>query len=413
MKALSLFSGIMGLDLGIEQAGIKIIACCDNNKFCYDTVMVNRPDIIFFRKSLIDLNPLDVASFIGLPSDFILVGGPPCQSFSTGGNRQGLNDFRGNLVYSYFNFVRVLQPSAFIFENVANILTSALKHRPIRLRPGNHANLSIYSKSNCFEDDNNENLSDIELSGSTFKYLLSTFIPLNYSITFGILNAADFGTPQKRLRFFMLGFKNVNETGLPKPTHGPMTNQPYNTLFDAISDLKDNPGLHSIYTNKIINYFQKIPAGGNWNNLPLEEQKIALGNSFFAGGGKTGFFRRLNWDLPAPTLTTKANRKGTALCHPEKIRPLSVNEYKRIQGFPDDWLVTGTMSQQYEQIGNAVPIELGKAMGKQVLETLSLSKVKKQQSMTDLFYQMELSLRKLRSYACNNTNKKENRLFYA
>jgi len=92
-----------------------------------------------------------------------------------------------------------------------------------------------------------------------------------------------------------------------------------------------------------------------------------LGKSYYAGGGKTGFMRRLSWDKPSPTLTTKANRKGTALCHPSETRPLSVKEYSRIQGFPDDWQFAGAMNQIYQQIGNAVPTALGKTIGELIL----------------------------------------------
>ena len=96
-------------------------------------------------------------------------------------------------------------------------------------------------------------------------------------------------------------------------------------------------------------------------------QREALGPSFESGGGKTGFFRRLSYDQPAPTVTTKPNRKGSAMCHPEFVRPLSVKEYARLQGFPDDWRFSGAMNQQYQQIGNAVPVHLGMAVAKAIL----------------------------------------------
>ena len=402
MKALSLFSGIMGLDIGLEQAGIEIIACCENDYYCNNTIKSNKPNLHCFSKSIEDLKTHEIISSIEMPKEFILVGGPPCQSFSTGGNRLGLSDLRGNLVLEYLRFISELQPTAFIFENVGNILTSAIKHRPINLRPGKNWNLAKYSHQNfCEHDDINEKMDENELSGSAFRLLIKEIHALNYSISFGILNSADFGAPQKRIRFCMLGFRDVNEAGLPKPTYGPNTGQPYNTLKSAIFDLSSNPGPHSIYTYQVERLFQKIPPGGNWKDLPLNDQKEALGGAFLAGGGKTGFMRRLSWDAPSPTLTTKANRKGTALCHPTETRPLSIMEYKRIQGFPDDWIVTGSMSQQYQQIGNAVPVPLGRALGNKVLETLALNQVKKEQKISDLYCQMAISVKKLRSYAIN------------
>ena len=107
--------------------------------------------------------------------------------------------------------------------------------------------------------------------------------------------------------------------------------------------------------------------GGSWRNLPRRLQPKALGGSWAAGGGKTGFYRRLPWDAPSPTITGCANRKGSALCHPAAVRPVSVLECAALQGFPGGWQFAGAMSAQYMQIGNAVPIQLGKAIGNSFL----------------------------------------------
>jgi DNA (cytosine-5)-methyltransferase 1 len=110
-----------------------------------------------------------------------------------------------------------------------------------------------------------------------------------------------------------------------------------------------------------------LSAGQNWRDLPLEKQAEALGKSFFAGGGKTGFLRRLSWDKPSPTLVTHPAMPATDLGHPEEDRPLSIQEYLRIQEFPKTWRVSGSLIDQYRQIGNAVPTSLGKAIGKLLL----------------------------------------------
>ena len=254
-------------------------------------------------------------------------------------------------------------------------------------------------------EDENKALEENELSGSVFRYLLQEISALGYSISFGILNTADYGAPQKRIRFCMLGYRDVNAMGMPKPTHGELPLRPYVTLRHAIHDLIDEPMTHSVYTDKIADLFRKIPPGKNWRSLSLEEQMLALGGSFAAGGGKTGFMRRLSWSAPAPTLTTKPNRKGTALCHPEKLRPLSVEEYKRVQGFPDSWILAGAMNQQYQQIGNAVPTQLGEALGRHVLFTLNQQRAKQPQTMQELSVMAEQALKKLRSYARNNQRK--------
>lgn len=111
-----------------------------------------------------------------------------------------------------------------------------------------------------------------------------------------------------------------------------------------------------------------LKPGQYWRNLPENLQQEALGKSYYAGGGKTGFLRRLAWDEPSPTLVTHPAMPATDLAHPEEDRPLSVEEYKRIQEFPDDWKLEGGLVQQYKQIGNAVPVSLGKAVGKLLVE---------------------------------------------
>jgi DNA (cytosine-5)-methyltransferase 1 len=107
--------------------------------------------------------------------------------------------------------------------------------------------------------------------------------------------------------------------------------------------------------------------GQYWKHLPIELQKEALGNSFYSGGGKTGFLRRLAWDKPSCTLVTIPNMPATDICHPVEDRPISVQEYKRVQQFPDHWEICGPVVEQYRQVGNAVPVGLGEAIGKSIL----------------------------------------------
>ena len=161
----------------------------------------------------------------------------------------------------------------------------------------------------------------------------------------------------------MIGSREHAAPEFPKPTHGPNSGKrSWLTLREAIGDLVYNPGPHSTFTQQVEAIFKLVPPGGNWRDLPKNLQKRALGAAFEAGGGKTGFFRRLHWDYPAPTITGTPNRKGAAMCHPEQTRPLSVHECARLQGFPDDWRFAGSMSRQYRQIGNAVPVMLAKAL---------------------------------------------------
>jgi DNA (cytosine-5)-methyltransferase 1 len=250
-----------------------------------------------------------------------------------------------------------------MLENVANLLTAALHHRKIEDRPGKHWNLKRYSSGSVTVDDGNAPMLPEERSGSAIRQILKDVQSLGYSVRFGILDAADYGAPQHRLRFFMLGSRDSIAPELPLPTHGIAKGlHRFRTVRDAIEDLRDVRGEHSVYGAEIAKYFRYIPSGGNWRDLPDHLKREAMGGAFDSGGGKTGFFRRLDWDAPAPTITARANRKGSAMCHPEFTRPLSVRECARLQGFPDTWEFAGAMNQQYMQIGNAVPVHLAKAV---------------------------------------------------
>ncbi|HQU41620.1 MAG TPA: DNA cytosine methyltransferase [Pirellulales bacterium] len=206
----------------------------------------------------------------------------------------------------------------------------------------------------------------------------------------------------------MFGARESHAPVMPPPTHGEcsVARVPQRTVRDAIYDLREEPGPHSKYTPEVARFFELVPPGGNWRHLPKELQREALGDaSMAAGGGKTGFFRRLTWDLPAPTITGRANRKGSALCHPEAIRPLSVRECARLQGFADDWVLLGSMNRQYGQVGNAVPVPLGAAIGREVLEAAHAG-TQPGQNETDLEHALLLAVRRLRASARNHRPKK-------
>ena len=295
-----------------------------------------------------------------------MIGGPPCQSFSSGGRRSGLKDPRGNLVYEYLKLIGDIKPKFFVLENVANIVTTALVHRPINQRPGKNWNLSSYSGKQKFTDDDALPLTREEMSGSAIRQILSDVALLGYDVSFGVLNSAEYGAPQRRLRFILMGSRVGKAPNLPTVTHGGDTGRREHTLRDALQGLTVI-GEHSEYTAPMRRMFELIPPGGNWRSLPEEIKPLAMGASYDAGGGKTGFYRRLSWDEPSPTITGRANRKASAICHPDETRPLSVRECARVQGFPDSWIFSGSMSQQYLQIGNAVPVALGKAIGVSIL----------------------------------------------
>lgn len=366
----SLFSGAMGLDIGLEQAGLAPTLANEIDKHCCETLRLNRPNLQLVTESIVDLTAEKLRAYRNFDGDvYMIAGGPPCQSFSSGGKRASLADARGNLIYEHLRLIGEVKPRYFILENVANLTTAALLHRPIIQRPGQHWSLKRYDTD---WQDGNASASPLapeERSGSAVRRLLDDVRTLGYHVVFGVLDAADYGAPQHRLRFVMMGARDWPPPALPKPTHGLEGSglEPFRTVRQAISCLQDDPGSGSQYTPSVRRYFAMVPAGGTWRDLPLKLQPKALGGSWAAGGGKTGFYRRLPWDAPSPTITGRANRKGSALCHPADVRPLSVRECAALQGFPGDWRFAGPMNAQYMQIGNAVPILLGKAIGTSVV----------------------------------------------
>jgi DNA (cytosine-5)-methyltransferase 1 len=363
----SFFSGALGLDLGLEMAGIFPTLVNEIDPDCCETIRKNRPHIQLINDSIATLDVDKLRRARGFSGEVdLMVGGPPCQSFSPGGKRAALTDPRGNLIYEYLRLVGEVRPRYFVLENVANLTTAALRHRPISERPGKHWSLKTYDKLWRDGDGEHAALSDDELSGSAIRQILADVRGLGYFVTFGVLDAADYGAAQHRLRFVMVGARDFPPPVLPSPTHGPSALQPYQVVRDAIWKYRRRPGPGARYTPDVEQYFTLVPEGGNWRSLPVKIQRKAMGGSYNSGGGKTGFYRRLSWDRPSPTITGRANRKGSALCHPDDARPLSVRECAAIQGFMPDWKFSGSMSSQYMQIGNAVPVALGRAIAEAI-----------------------------------------------
>jgi DNA (cytosine-5)-methyltransferase 1 len=200
-------------------------------------------------------------------------------------------------------------------------------------------------------------------------HILERFSALGYHTVHGVLDAVHYGTPQFRERLIIVGSRDNEAIFLPSPTHFHMHQNPsmrWRTLFDAIGDMTES-GPHGNFSSKINDYLKLVPEGGNWRSLPPALAKAAMGGAYESGGGKVGFFRRLSYSEPSPTLVTSPNQKATLLCHPRETRPLSVREYARIQQFPDSWQFEGRTTDCYRQIGNAVPIPLGRAIGQMLI----------------------------------------------
>ncbi len=334
----------MGLDLGLIAAGLSVQVSQDIDKWCIETIRSNNHlAILGDIRELLQAD--ESCDFLLKPAKlrrqdvFAVVGGPPCQAYSTAGKRKGVADARGMLFNQFIKVVDMIRPRFFVMENV-----KGLKSMPF---------------------DPNDSLAMPLLEN-----ILLQFKGLGYHVVHGILDAVHYGTPQFRERLVIIGSRDREPIFLPAPTHFHMHQDPnmrWRTLFDAIGDLEGQNMPCAKLTPNITKYMSMVPEGGNWRSLPADIQPAAMGGAFESGGGKVGFYRRLNYAEPAPTLVTSPIQKATLLCHPRETRPLSLREYARIQGFADDWIFDGKTVDCYRQIGNAVPVPLGRAIGQMLL----------------------------------------------
>lgn len=348
---ISLFSGAMGLDIGLTKAGLTVKVGQDFDKACVETMRANGHNVV--PGNIQDIQPQELLDMAGLSigEPFLICGGPPCQPFSTAGKRLGINDPRGSLFMDFIRMIEYIRPRFFIMENVKGLISAPLKHTPI-------------SERGTVTSDYKNQL------GTVLDVVLDEFEKLGYSTVYGVLDAVNYGVPQFRERFVLIGSRDHEDIYLPMPSHFQMHQNKelrWQTLFDAIYDLEDKQDDCASFSTDRMSYLKLVPQGGNWRDLPEEMVRAAMGGAFESGGGKVGFYRRLDYKQPSPTLVTSPVQKASMLCHPTKDRPLSVREYARIQQFPDEWIFKGTTVAKYRQIGNAVPVGLACALGKALL----------------------------------------------
>jgi len=315
-------AGAGGLSYGLIKSGFIPVLLNDNNSDCCKTLKHNHPDANVICGSM---DKIDYSSYIGKVD--LLTGGVPCQSFSQAGLRKGLEDPRGDLMLKFIDILNLVRPKLFMIENVKGLLT--------------HNN------------------------GETIKKIIATINENNlYSITYKCLDASKYEVPQKRERVFIVGvLKSLNRSfEFPKESINKKI------LKDVLINVPISNGLK--YNQIKQELFKMIPQGGCWINLPENLQKEYLGNSYNSGGGKRGILHRLSMEKPSLTLLCTPSQKQTERCHPIEDRPLTIREYARIQTFDDDYEFSGSVNSQYKQIGNAVPVELAKHMGKSLISLL-------------------------------------------
>ena len=342
-RSISLFSGGMGLDIGLMNAGVDIVIGQDFDAPCVKTIEMNGHKALL--GDIREISPETMLELSGMKKGepFLVCGGPPCQPFSTAGKRGGINDPRGSLFMDFLRMVNGIQPRFFVMENVKGLRSTPLKD----------------------EDGNDTDTMVLDI-------ILEEMKKLGYKVVYGLLDAVHYGVPEFRERMIFIGSRDHEDIFLPVPSHFQRHQNPeyrWKTTGAVIKDLEDEPGECGAFSEERLKYLRMVPEGGNWKNLPPEVQEAAMGGAFHSGGGKVGFYRRLSYSQPSPTLVTSPVQKATMLCHPTKDRPLSVREYARIQQFPDDWKFIGTASDKYKQIGNAVPCGLAEAVGKAVIAT--------------------------------------------
>ena len=351
---MSFFSGALGLDLGLEAAGIRHLCVNEIDRKTCETIRQNRPDWKLYAGDIRDLTAERLLADHGLQSGelFMMCGGPPCQAFSTAGKRLGLNDERGNVFLHFIDLIGGIRPRYAVIENVRGLLSASLVHRPLEQRGKGHPPLTHE-----------------EQPGGALQFIIAHLEQQGYTVSFELYNTANFGVPQVRERLVLFCSRDGATIPAMNPTHdakGRDGMQPWRTLREVIDDLA-GPGECMKYPERRLHYFRMLGPGQNWRDLPAEIIPEAMGKAYFAAGGKVGFFRRLAWDRPAPTVVTCPTMPATDLAHPCEDRPLSVQEYARIQTFPDDWRFAGSLADRYKQIGNAVPVEFGKVVGQHLL----------------------------------------------
>ena len=348
-NVISLFSGAMGLDIGLARAGLNIVIGQDFDKSCVETMQANGHEVLCGDIREIKAPDLLAETGMKVGEPFLICGGPPCQPFSTAGKRLGINDPRGSLFMDFIRMIDYIKPRFFVMENVKGIISSPLKHVPIEERDGSDPEQQL---------------------GTVLDVILNEFNKLNYKTVYGVLDAVNYGVPQFRERFVLIGSRDNEDIFLPVPTHFAVhQNEKYKwqSLSSAIRDIEDAPGSCESFSQERLKYLRLVPEGGNWRSLPEEMIEEAMGGAYRSGGGKVGFYRRLSYSEPCPTLVTSPVQKATMMCHPTQDRPLSIREYARIQQFPEEWVFTGTVASQYRQIGNAVPVGLAEQIGKAII----------------------------------------------
>lgn len=320
---IDLFAGAGGTALGFSNAGINHVLLNEFDKNAAQALKDNS-DAHGLNWVIDDRDVHDV-EFSPYQAE-IMQAGFPCQAFSYAGKSKGFEDTRGTLFFEFARAIHVVQPKIAIGENV----------RGLERHDG----------------------------GRTLKTMLAALDDLGYRVNYKILRAQYLDVPQKRERLIIFAVRK----DLDCPILFPKERDYFISLKQALEGCPDSEGQE--YPEKKRKVMERVPEGGCWRDLPDDVAREYMGGSYHLSGGRTGMARRLSWDQPSLTLTCAPAQKQTERCHPSETRPLKVREYARIQTFPDDWSFSGSLANQYKQIRNAVPVNLGYHVGRCVLASL-------------------------------------------
>lgn len=339
---VSLFSGAGGLDIGLERAGFRAVSLCEIEPVFCSSLAANQAREhadgrrYFERAEIIqaDIRSLGRRELAGSKRIDLVVGGPPCQAFSSSGRQKSVLDPRGILVNEFIRLIEEIDPRMFLFENVRGLVTA--------------------------RDERGE-------PGGVIRNLISRFQAAGYSTRAALLNAADYGSYQRRVRCFLIGTRRGRAPLFPDPTHhrtSSLLHRPWRTLREFLNQHADQDESAYVFpTDELASQLSGLPDGSGLKS-PGRAEATRPGGHW---GYRQGTFIA---DLTAPARTVTGSASQDWIRWGDRLRRLTLNEVKLLQGFPADWQIHGSKAQRFKQIGNAVPALFGEVLGGTIREFL-------------------------------------------
>lgn len=358
IKVVDIFSGISVLGLGFSKEIFDIVLSVEIEKNACKTLELNKdkyhPNMKVLNQDILSINDDFISKYKDVDG---IIGGAPCQPFSAAKGKFDPEDIRIACLFDYLRWVKIINPKWFVMEN-----TDGLTQK---------------DKSFILDE------------------FISNAKSLGYNVNHKVLNAHDYGNCQGRKRIIIVGIKeNLNiKYNFPKPV-----DEAYKKYVKDIIIPGEEVGECVYYSEERAKIMSYIPEGGNWRSLKGKNEdilKLALGANYTKQqGGMTGAYRRLSMDdkYVCPTLVTSPCQRNTMAAHPLENRPLSIKEYRRAQGIPDDYIIEGSIAQKYKYIGNAVPFELAKAIATSIQDVFYKEEKPNFKLIEDINFQLKFNI---------------------